>query len=91
MGNRNWMRARESQLRSELIPGDLTRLFPICTPGASEITLTMLRLRLKSIVAILAAELRIGSGSKKAYRCESKSGRVTSKKIQSRSAGAINR
>ncbi|MET0641592.1 MAG: glutamate synthase large subunit [Jiangellaceae bacterium] len=36
MGNRNWMRARESQLRSELIPGDLTRLFPICTPGASD-------------------------------------------------------
>jgi glutamate synthase (NADPH/NADH) large chain len=36
MGNRNWMRARESQLRSDLIPGDLTRLFPICTPGASD-------------------------------------------------------
>ncbi|MGQ0846115.1 MAG: glutamate synthase large subunit [Sporichthyaceae bacterium] len=36
MGNRNWMRARESQLESELIPGDLERLFPICTPGASD-------------------------------------------------------
>ncbi|HEY9378592.1 MAG TPA: glutamate synthase central domain-containing protein, partial [Jiangellaceae bacterium] len=36
MGNRNWMRARESQLHSDLIPGDLTRLFPICTPGASD-------------------------------------------------------
>ncbi len=36
MGNRNWMRARESQLRSDVIPGDLTRLFPICTPGASD-------------------------------------------------------
>ena len=36
MGNRNWMRARESQLHSELIPGDLERLFPICTPGASD-------------------------------------------------------
>ncbi len=35
-GNRNWMRARESQLQSELIPGDLERLFPICTPGASD-------------------------------------------------------
>ena len=32
-GNRNWMRARESQLASDLIPGDLERLFPICTPG----------------------------------------------------------
>ena len=32
-GNRNWMRARESQLVSDLIPGDLTRLFPICTPA----------------------------------------------------------
>ena len=36
MGNRNWMRARESQLVTDLIPGDLERLFPICTPGASD-------------------------------------------------------
>ena len=35
-GNRNWMRARESQLRSDVIPGDLDRLFPICTAGASD-------------------------------------------------------
>ena len=35
-GNRNWMRARESQLQSELIRGDLERLFPICTPGGSD-------------------------------------------------------
>src|SRR6185503_10381621 len=36
MGNRNWMRAREALLRSDLIPGDLERIFPICTPGASD-------------------------------------------------------
>ena len=36
MGNRNWMRAREALLDSDLIPGDLERLFPICTPGASD-------------------------------------------------------
>ncbi len=35
-GNRNWMRARESKLSSEVIPGDLARLFPICTPDASD-------------------------------------------------------
>ncbi len=35
-GNRNWMRARESQLVSAVIPGDLNRLFPICTPEASD-------------------------------------------------------
>ncbi|WP_370892923.1 glutamate synthase large subunit [Janibacter sp. GXQ6167] len=35
-GNRNWMNARESQLHSELIPGDFERLSPICTPGASD-------------------------------------------------------
>ncbi|OYN86563.1 glutamate synthase large subunit [Parenemella sanctibonifatiensis] len=35
-GNRNWMRAREILLASDLIPGDLERLFPICTPGASD-------------------------------------------------------
>ncbi|MQA76872.1 MAG: glutamate synthase large subunit [Streptosporangiales bacterium] len=35
-GNRNWMRARESQLDSSLIPGDIDRLFPICTPGGSD-------------------------------------------------------
>src|SRR3954465_5469449 len=35
-GNRNWMRARESKLASDVIPGDLDRLFPICTPEASD-------------------------------------------------------
>ncbi|PID97044.1 MAG: glutamate synthase large subunit [Actinomycetales bacterium] len=35
-GNRNWMRARESLLQSDVIPGDLQRLSPICTPGASD-------------------------------------------------------
>ena len=34
-GNRNWMRTREALLESDLIPGDLQRLFPICTPDAS--------------------------------------------------------
>ena len=36
MGNRNWMRAREALLDSDLIPGDLDRLFPIITQGASD-------------------------------------------------------
>ncbi|WP_028925776.1 glutamate synthase large subunit [Pseudonocardia acaciae] len=35
-GNRNRMRAREALLASELIPGDLDRLYPICTEGASD-------------------------------------------------------
>ncbi len=47
-GNRNWMHARESLLSSELLAGrgraggseqaagDVSRLFPICTPGASD-------------------------------------------------------
>lgn len=34
-GNRNWMRARQSQLESELL-GDLEPLLPIVTPGASD-------------------------------------------------------
>ncbi|MFT6534595.1 MAG: glutamate synthase (NADPH/NADH) large chain [Alpinimonas sp.] len=34
-GNRNWMRARQSQLESEVL-GDITDLLPICTPGASD-------------------------------------------------------
>lgn len=34
-GNRNWMRARQSQLESELF-GDLRDIFPIVTPGASD-------------------------------------------------------
>ncbi len=36
MGNRNWMRAREALLASDLIPGDLDRIFPIITQGASD-------------------------------------------------------
>jgi glutamate synthase (NADPH/NADH) large chain len=35
-GNRNWMAARESQLTSEVLPGDLSRLLPVCTPGGSD-------------------------------------------------------
>ncbi len=35
-GNRNWMRAREALLETPLIDGDLARVFPICTPGASD-------------------------------------------------------
>ncbi len=40
-GNRNWMRARESQLSSQLFgaadaPVGLERVFPVCTPGASD-------------------------------------------------------
>ncbi|MDO8337533.1 MAG: glutamate synthase central domain-containing protein, partial [Microcella sp.] len=34
-GNRNWMRARQSQLESEVF-GDLRDVFPIVTPGASD-------------------------------------------------------
>jgi len=35
-GNRNWMRAREALLESDVIPGNLERLFPICEPDASD-------------------------------------------------------
>jgi glutamate synthase (NADPH/NADH) large chain len=36
MGNRNWMRAREAMLTSDVIPGDMSELSPICTPGVSD-------------------------------------------------------
>ena len=35
-GNRNWMRAREALLDSDVLPGELSRIFPICTPGGSD-------------------------------------------------------
>jgi glutamate synthase (NADPH/NADH) large chain len=35
-GNRNWMRTREAMLKSALIPGDLSRIFPVVTPGGSD-------------------------------------------------------
>jgi glutamate synthase (NADPH/NADH) large chain len=35
-GNRNWMRARESQLETELIRGDLDRLCPIVSDESSD-------------------------------------------------------
>jgi len=35
-GNRNWMRAREALLSSNLLPGELDRIFPICSPDASD-------------------------------------------------------
>jgi len=36
MGNRNWMRARESQLASELLGEDLVETLPVIRPGASD-------------------------------------------------------
>ncbi|MEC3979790.1 glutamate synthase large subunit [Amycolatopsis sp. H20-H5] len=35
-GNRNWMDARESILESDLIPGELKRIYPVITRGASD-------------------------------------------------------
>lgn len=35
-GNRNWMRARQSTLKSPLLGEVPEELFPICTPGASD-------------------------------------------------------
>src|SRR5207302_366618 len=35
-GNRNWMRAREALLASPVIPGELSRLFPIVDESASD-------------------------------------------------------
>jgi glutamate synthase (NADPH/NADH) large chain len=35
-GNRNWMRAREALLKSDLIPGNIERLFPIVDPEGSD-------------------------------------------------------
>jgi glutamate synthase (NADPH/NADH) large chain len=35
-GNRNWMRARQSQLSSPLLGDSPEELYPICTPGASD-------------------------------------------------------
>ncbi|WP_024877208.1 glutamate synthase large subunit [Saccharomonospora piscinae] len=35
-GNRNRMRAREALLESDLLPGDLSRLFPVCAPESSD-------------------------------------------------------
>ncbi len=35
-GNRNWMKAREAQLSSDVIPGDISRLFPIITEDMSD-------------------------------------------------------
>jgi glutamate synthase (NADPH) large chain len=35
-GNRNWMRAREAMLASDVIPGDIARLFPIVNEHGSD-------------------------------------------------------
>lgn len=35
-GNRNWMLAREALLSTHSIPGEISRIFPICQPGGSD-------------------------------------------------------
>ena len=48
-GNRNWMRAREALLDSDVIPGELKRLFPIVEPSGSDCcTLAAGRFRTRS-------------------------------------------
>ncbi|MCB0931216.1 MAG: glutamate synthase large subunit [Mycobacterium sp.] len=35
-GNENWMRARESMIATDVFGTDVEKVFPICTPGASD-------------------------------------------------------
>ncbi|MGZ4510153.1 MAG: glutamate synthase central domain-containing protein, partial [Mycobacterium sp.] len=35
-GNENWMRAREALIKTDVFGADVEKLFPICTPGASD-------------------------------------------------------
>jgi glutamate synthase (NADPH) large chain len=35
-GNRNWMTTRQAIMRSDLIPGDLQRLYPVCSADVSD-------------------------------------------------------
>ncbi|SDZ09036.1 glutamate synthase (NADH) large subunit [Micromonospora pattaloongensis] len=35
-GNKNWMNAREALLASPRLPGNIKRIFPVCTPGGSD-------------------------------------------------------
>jgi len=35
-GNRNWMKTRQALLASDVLGDEISRLFPICTPGASD-------------------------------------------------------
>ncbi len=35
-GNENWMRAREALISTDIFGPDVEKLFPICTPGASD-------------------------------------------------------
>jgi glutamate synthase (NADPH/NADH) large chain len=35
-GNENWMRAREALIKTDIFGTDVEKVFPICTPGASD-------------------------------------------------------
>ena len=35
-GNENWMRAREALIKTEIFGTDVEKIFPVCTPGASD-------------------------------------------------------
>ena len=35
-GNENWMRAREALIDTDIFGADLDKIFPVCTPGASD-------------------------------------------------------
>ncbi|WP_081845304.1 glutamate synthase large subunit [Mycolicibacterium aromaticivorans] len=35
-GNENWMRAREALIKTDIFGTDVEKIFPVCTPGASD-------------------------------------------------------
>jgi len=35
-GNENWMRAREALIKTDVFGSDVEKIFPVCTPGASD-------------------------------------------------------
>ncbi|MFM9032920.1 MAG: glutamate synthase central domain-containing protein, partial [Mycobacterium sp.] len=35
-GNENWMRAREALIKTDVFGSDVEKVFPVCTPGASD-------------------------------------------------------
>ena len=57
-GNVNWMRARESQLASELFGEDLEKLLPIVRPGGSRLGDVRQRARAAGAGRPLAARTR---------------------------------
>ncbi len=85
-GNVNWMRARESQLASELFGDDIAKVLPVVRPGGSDTAVVRQRARAARAGRPLAAARADDDGARGLRRALRRIGRARAASTRSTSA-----